>query len=132
MKFGMVRSLANRRLRYSPNLMNFGLLFREAKFFHGGYLAHFCWRATKFGSVRDIGGWQVLRDLGKLWSGGPAIPCGDLRQSVIDVLVFSTISHPDRRCDTGNKRTKGKSSVNLVCPNSRPRQNAGKSLDWLD
>jgi len=81
----MVRSLANRRLRYSPNLVNFGLLFREAKIFHGGY---FCCSATKFGSIRDIGAWQVLRGFGKLWSGGPAIPWGDLHKSFTDALVF--------------------------------------------
>jgi len=36
--FGSVRCLANRQ---SPNLVNFGRLFRGEKIFHGGYLAHF-------------------------------------------------------------------------------------------
>jgi len=73
---------------YFQNLVNVGLLFRGIHIFHGGYLAHFCRSASKFSSVRGIGAWQVLNDFGELWSGGPAIPCGDLHQSFTDTLVL--------------------------------------------
>ena len=40
---------------YCPNLVNYGLLFRDQKFSTAGMLHIFCQSATKYGSVRGIG-----------------------------------------------------------------------------
>ena len=53
---------------YSPNLVNFGLLFREQKFSTVESLHVLCWSATKFGSIKDVGVWHVLRESDELCS----------------------------------------------------------------
>ena len=48
-----------------PNLAYFS---RKQKFSTADISHIFCRSVTKFGSVRSIGVWQVLRDSGELWS----------------------------------------------------------------
>jgi len=73
---------------------NFDLLFRGAKSFHNGYIAHLLsesdeiWQRWGSGQSKVISqiSWTLLRD--------PVIPCGDMHQSFTDALVkcFSTTS----------------------------------------
>ena len=61
--------------------------FPGAKFFHNGYLAHFCRSTMKFGSVRGLSSRYLLPEFNELWSGGPMIPCGNMHPSFTDTLV---------------------------------------------
>jgi len=50
-------------------LANFGLLLREQEFLTADISdIFFCWSANGFGSIRVVGGFQILRDFGKLQS----------------------------------------------------------------
>lgn len=49
--------------------------------------------AMKFGTMRGIGALQILRNFGDLWSGGFAIPCGDMNQSFTDALDLLFSAH---------------------------------------
>jgi len=71
-------------------MVNFGLqvLSRWAKFFHKGYLTHFCRSATKFGRVnRNLANLNLFPEFCELRSGCPVIPCGDMHQTFTDALV---------------------------------------------
>ena len=75
--------------------MNFGLLFRGAKFFHNGYLAHFLSHSDNQ-NLGTLGSSQskLIPEFFELLSRGPVIPCVDMHQSFIGTLVtwFSTTS----------------------------------------
>jgi len=60
--------------RLVTNLLTYGKLwptFPGAKFFHKGYLAHFCRSATKFGRIRGLANRNLFPEFRELWSGGP-------------------------------------------------------------
>jgi len=67
--------------------MNFGLIFGAAKFFHNGYLAHFCRSTTKCCRIRGLANRNLFPEFRELWSAGPVIPCGDMHQSFTDTLL---------------------------------------------
>jgi len=75
---------------YSPNLVNFGLLFRGGDF-DSGYLAYCLserdeiWRRWRSGQSKLIP--RILGECQELWFWGPVIPCGDTHQSFTDTLV---------------------------------------------
>ena len=67
--------------------VNFGLLFRGAKFFHNYFSHIFCQSATKFGRVRGLANRNLFPEFRELWSEGPVIPCVDMHQSFTGTLV---------------------------------------------
>jgi len=71
-------------------LVKFGPLFLGAQILDSGYLEHFCRRVTKFNMIRSVFNGRLLLEFRKLWSGGSAIPCGDMHQFLIDDALFRT------------------------------------------
>jgi len=69
--------------------VNFGLVFRGAKFFHNGYLAHFFDGARQNLARWGSGELKVIPELSKFWFGaGPLIPCyAAMHQSFTGTLV---------------------------------------------
>jgi len=67
--------------------VNFGLLFRGAKFVHNYFLHIFYHSTTKFGRVRGLANRNLFPEFRELWSEGPVIPCGDMHQSFTGALV---------------------------------------------
>ena len=56
--------------------------------FDGGYLAHFQeYRLSECDGVRGLANRNLFLKFRELWSGGPAIPCGDMHQSFTDALA---------------------------------------------
>jgi len=47
----------------------------------------FCRSATKFGIVSGMANRNLFPEFRELYSEGPVIPCGDMRQSSTDALV---------------------------------------------
>ena len=43
---------------------------------------------TKFGSVKGLAIRHLFPEFGELWSGVPAIPCGDMHQSFTDAHFY--------------------------------------------
>jgi len=53
--------------------------------------------AMKFGSVRGLANWHSFPEFCELWSGGPAIPCGDMHQS-FTCYYYAASPYYVRRC----------------------------------
>jgi len=47
---------------------------------------------TKIGRVVGLANRHLFPEFGELWTGGPAIPCGDMHQSFTDALVSSFVN----------------------------------------
>jgi len=65
--------------------MNFCLLFREAKLFNNGYLAHGLSERNEIWP--RLGVWPIETYSPNFMNFGPVIPCGDMHQSFTDALV---------------------------------------------
>jgi len=71
--------------------VNFGSVFGQHKFSTADISHTFCRSTAKFGSVMGLANGHLFPEFRELWSGGPAMPCGDMHQSFIDALVFSNV-----------------------------------------
>ena len=67
--------------------MNIGPLFRGAQIFDCSYFGHFLSDRHKIVHGYGSGQWTFLYpEFSELWFWGPAMPCGDMHQSVTDAL----------------------------------------------
>jgi len=76
------------RSRSSFILVNFVPLLRKHNFSIADISHTSCQRMTKFSMVRGLANRHLFPEFRELWSGGPAIPCGDLHHSFTDALVI--------------------------------------------
>jgi len=67
--------------------VNFGLIFRGAKFFHKGYLKHILSEHNKILQRWGMANQNLFPDFPELWSGDSLIPCGDMHLSFTDAFV---------------------------------------------
>jgi len=72
--------------------VNFDPLFQGAQIFDSGYYAHFFLEGDEIGTIRDVANWLLFPKFRKLWSGDPAIPCGNMHQSFTDAVANNLLS----------------------------------------
>jgi len=70
-------------------MVNCGLLFRRAKFFHNGYLAHCLSERDEIWQRWGSGESKLIPRITfrEHWSRGPVTSCGDMHQFFTDTLV---------------------------------------------